>query len=284
MKAVQAGTVRPEFLIIGAAKSATTWIAAQLRDRGDVFLPGPEPHYFSREYHRGPEWYARWFADAPADVLVGEKSADYLADPAVPGRLAHDCPDGRLIALLRSPVERAYSDYCMWYRRGDVGADVAAYLDPARTPIRRFLDDGLYARHLARFRDHMPAESLLVLLHDEVATRPAALIRKVTDFLGLEPARALASERRVNDSAAPLLPLALRRLPRPIKRALEPLRSAAAGRAVREALARRPVYPPFDPELRRRVADFYARDIEALSAMLNRDLGGWLQLPRADAA
>ena len=54
----------PKFIVIGAAKAATTWIAHQLRQRPDVFMPGPEPHYFSRCYSRGDAWYA--FACSPA--------------------------------------------------------------------------------------------------------------------------------------------------------------------------------------------------------------------------
>ena len=103
----------PQFLIIGAVKAATTWIADQLRARDDVFMPGPEPHYFSRDYDRGATWYASLFADARADQLIGEKSADYLADSEAPARAAALLPDAMLIAQLRNPVDRAYSDYCM---------------------------------------------------------------------------------------------------------------------------------------------------------------------------
>src|SRR5687768_3651516 len=124
----------PSFIVIGAAKAATTWIAHQLGERDDVFLPGPEPHYFSREYARGDDWYAAWFKDAADSQLVGEKSADYLSDWNVPARMAALLPGVKLIAQLRNPVDRAYSDYCMLFRRGQVNGDIDACLDRARTP------------------------------------------------------------------------------------------------------------------------------------------------------
>ena len=42
-----------DFLIIGAAKSATTWLQRSLQADPAVYMPDPELHYFSREYHRG---------------------------------------------------------------------------------------------------------------------------------------------------------------------------------------------------------------------------------------
>ena len=95
----------PQFLIIGAVKAATTWVADQLRARDDVFLPGPEPHYFSRAYNRGENWYESLFGEARAGQLIGEKSADYLADSQAPARAAALLPNATLIAQLRNPVD-----------------------------------------------------------------------------------------------------------------------------------------------------------------------------------
>ena len=122
-------TPLPEFVIIGAAKSATTWLAQNLQAHPQVFIPGPEPHYFSTEFHRGQAWYESWFEQAPPDRRVGEKSADYLAHPEAPRRIAKALPHARLIVQLRNPIERAYSDYCMFFRRGHVTPDPECYLD-----------------------------------------------------------------------------------------------------------------------------------------------------------
>ena len=45
-------------------------------------------------------------------------------------------PRAKLIAQLRNPIERAYSDYCMHYRRGEVSRDIDRYLDPAARRYR----------------------------------------------------------------------------------------------------------------------------------------------------
>jgi hypothetical protein len=268
----------PKFIVIGAAKAATTWIAHQLRQRPDVFMPGPEPHYFSRCYSRGDAWYASLFAEARPDQLVGEKSADYLADPEVPRRIARLLPNVQLIAQLRNPVERAYSDYCMLFRRGQVDGDVNRYLDWTRTTTPRFLADGLYARHIRQFLDYFPSDQLKLILHDDIRTTPRQVIADVCNQLGLSAdAEPAAVDARVNDSQAQLIPLFLRRLPEPIKKLAAPLRGHATFEAVRGLIARPVHYPPLLTETRRRLEDFYREDVAQLGRMLGRDLGGWIE-------
>jgi hypothetical protein len=267
----------PSFIVIGAAKAATSWITHQLRQRPDVFMPGPEPHYFSRYYDRGDTWYASLFDEAEPGQLMGEKSADYLADPNVPRRIAQLLPDAQLIVHLRNPIERAYSDYCMLFRRGRVNGDVNRHLDWTRTGVPRFLADGLYARHIARFRDHFPAGHIKIVLHDDIRTRPHQVVAEVCSALAIPTAFEPKSvEARVNDGQAPLVPVMFRRLPEPIKKLIAPLRGQRSFETVRGWMARPVRYPPLIPETRRRLEDFYRGDVSELSQMLGRDLAGWV--------
>lgn len=266
----------PEFVIIGAAKAATTWIVHQLQQHPQVFLPGPEPHYFSTEYENGHKWYADWFADAAPEQVIGEKSADYLAHPLAAQRLQALLPDAQLLVQLRNPIERAYSDYCMLFRRGTVGGPPEKYLQRG-AERSRFLDDGLYHLHLSRFLDLYPREQIALILHEDIKREPEAIIKQVCGHLGLQP-HVAAQEvgARVNDSDAPTLPLTMRRLLAPAKPIVAPLRRQSWFRSAHAALARRPNYPPFTNDLRRRLRDFYAADIEKLGPMLGRDVSRWL--------
>lgn len=272
----------PRFLIIGAVKAATTWVADQLRARDDVFLPGPEPHYFSRFHDRGTDWYASLFANAGRDQLIGEKSADYLADSEAPARVAALLPDAMLIAQLRNPVDRAYSHYCMHFRRGYVGGDVERHLDTrAGTPY--FLQSGLYAHHIARWRDHFPAERLKIILYDDIRAEPARVLTGICRLLHLPPAVDAESVRkRSNDSEAPLVPRPFRRLPQPIKDLVAPLRGHPAFEATRRLMARPIVYPRLTSDLRLRLNDYYADDVAKLERLLDRDLSAWNQAARIE--
>ena len=148
-----------DFLIIGAAKCATTWLQMSLMETQEIFMPDPELHYFSREYERGPDWYSSYFEAAGGAQLVGEKSNSYMTAPKAAERIKRDCPGVRLIVQMRDPVQRAYSDYCMLFRRGEVNDDIYAHLDPDRAADQRFLNDGLYAFHLRRFFRSVPGRS-----------------------------------------------------------------------------------------------------------------------------
>lgn len=271
------GTPLPSFIVIGAAKAATTWIGHQLRQDPAIFMPTTEPHYFSTEQDRGPGWYSRLFAEASPTQIVGEKSADYLAHPQAPMRIAAMLPKVRLVAQLRDPVERAYSDYCMLLRRGTVGDDPVRYLDRQKASLPRFLEDGLYHRHLSRFFDHFAREQVEVILYEDIKAGPENVIARVGRHIGTEP-QVVAEEvgARLNASEAPLLPLSLRRLLRPIKSAAQPLRGRPWFEAARTTLARPMRYPELTDDLRRRLRDYYADDVARLATLIDRDLTEWL--------
>jgi hypothetical protein len=274
----------PDFLIIGAVKSATSWMNEQLRRSDKVCLPAGEPHFFTREFHRGTGWYADLFAASRPGQIVGEKSADYLVDAAAPARAAGLLPDVRLIVQLREPVQRAYSDYCMLFRRGEVSGDIASYLDPRRSELRRFLDNGLYARAVRRWLDAFEREQLLILLFDEVAADGKGALSSVAGHIGLPTSHLPPpSADRVKDSRASPLPLPLRKVLAPAKELAKPLRGTRWFEAARSTLARPLAYPPLPAEIAARLYDFYAPEVTDLERMIGRDLSAW-RTSKRDAA
>jgi Sulfotransferase family len=272
-----AGGRLPSFLVIGAVKAATTWISEQLRQHPLLWLPRAEPHYFSTEYDRGLQWYRSVFSEAPADRIVGEKSADYLGHPEAAKRIAGLLPEVPMIAQLRDPVERAYSDYRMLYRRGSVGPDPRYYLEPGRAANARFLEGGRYATHIRRLREHLPEARLKVILYEDIAGDPRRVIAAVCEHIGVPVHIAQGVLlRRSNDSDSPMLPLPLRRLLKPARPLLDPLRENPWLRTAHRMLAQPVQYPALSAELNQMLRSFYRDEILELSTMLNRDLGGWL--------
>jgi hypothetical protein len=274
----------PDFLIIGAIKAATTWISWQLQQNPAVFLPDPEPHFFSREYDRGFAWYAHFFAEARAGQKIGEKTADYLANPDAASRIAQVVPKIPLVVQLRNPVDRAYSDYCMLYRRGTVTGPPEDYLNPATASFRRFLDNGMYASHLSRWFDLFERDQIKIFLFEDVRSQPVKLMQDVSLHIGVPALDAPANmDARVNDSNAQFLPLPIRKMLQPIKQFVDPFRGNRIFAAARSSLAKPIVYPPLSADLRARLEDHYAADIGRLSALLNRSLDHWL-IPAKQAA
>lgn len=268
---------QPSFVVIGAMKGATTWIAHQLRNHPQLWLPGAEPHYFSSEYDRGPAWYASLFDAAPADRIIGEKSADYLAHPLAAERMAAMIPSARLIVQLRDPVQRAYSDYCMLFRRGWVSGDPAKYLKGANPEQSRFLSGGLYGAHLRRFLQHYQRDQIQVILYESVREMPEQVIADVCTHIGV-PVHIAPEEvaSRKNDSASPMLPLPLRRVLQPMRPMLDPLRANRHLAKLRASLAAPVRYPPLTDELQQMLRDFYRDDILLLQDILQMDLRHWM--------
>ncbi|SFQ42969.1 Sulfotransferase family protein [Roseivivax halotolerans] len=265
-----------DFLIIGSGKSATTWLQIQLQSDPAVYMPDPELHYFSRNLNLGDAWYLSQFNYQMRDRLIGEKSNSYLYTPGA-AKLIHDrMPHVKLIVQLRNPVERAYSHYCMLYRRGEVGPDIESYLEPAVAGDQRLLILGQFATHLEAYLELFGRDRLLVLFYEGVAADPENQIAQVRSHLGL-PAWGLAPAARAKakDKTDPYIPPKIRKRLEWMKPIVRPCRRTAAFKAVHGLIAREQQYPPLSDDLRRRLFDYYEPSILALEKISGRSLEHW---------
>ena len=108
--------VLPNFIIIGAAKSATTTLANALKRHPDIFISKPkEPKFFGRNYAKGWDWYASIFRKGEGTPLRGEAStmyASHLRDfRKTPKLLSIYLPEIKLIYIVRHPLERIVSQW-----------------------------------------------------------------------------------------------------------------------------------------------------------------------------
>jgi hypothetical protein len=220
--------VLPNFLILGAQKCGTTSLFSELAEHPSV-LPAltKEVHYFDRCPERTVDWYRAHFPrrarvdEMSRDLgrlgITGEASPFYLFDPGCAPRIHALLPDAKLIVLLRNPVDRAYSHYQHARRRGWETLDFESALDaePDRLAAeaavstagrcyrgsahRRFsyAARGRYADQIARYLDHYPRSSLLVLESEDYAREPARVYAEAIEFLGLEPVT-LSRQRKIH--------------------------------------------------------------------------------------
>ncbi len=187
----------PDFIIIGAQRAGTTSLYRYLTEHPRVGGAWrKEVHYFDYNLERGWRWYLAHFPKRGKFEAVGEASPYYLFDPDVPGRVHAALPDVLLIALLRNPIDRAFSQYQLATRRGfesESFAD-AVRIEPDRLAggdaiaLRRFsyLRRGHYAEQLERWLKHFPRERLLVLKSEELYADPARALDETQEFLGAE--------------------------------------------------------------------------------------------------
>lgn len=275
----------PDFMIVGAAKSGTGWLAQGLARNPACFIAKTEVHYFSTYFEREtPDWYAAHFAAAKPGQLLGERSNSYMTNPLAAARIHAAAPDARLIAILRNPIERAYSGYCMRLDRAKATRDIAAHLDPANPLSRGILENGLYHRQLSGFLALYPREQLHVALYDDIKARPAEMLGDISAFLGVPhtfDAGALA--RRANARKTSGIPHFYKRLFKPlvrterVRRAIsDAVGGSAAGRAALRLISGTLTYPPLGDAERRKLADYYAGDVGRLTGLAGRNLDAWL--------
>ncbi|MBD9490045.1 sulfotransferase [Ensifer sp. ENS11] len=271
------------FLIIGATKSATTWLQQSLQLDPRVHMPDPEIHYFSRYHDRGDRWYLENFKPASEGLVIGEKSNSYLDTPAVAARIHQSLPDALLVAQLRNPVERAYSDYCMLHRRGEATADIERYLDPRQGAGGRFLEGGLYFQQLRRFLDLFPRERMLVLFYEDLKIDAASQVQDLRRFLGLDENPSFEPvAQRVKDKTKPLVDARLRQILKPLKPIVAPLRDTKGFEFLRSIVSAEFKYVPLNNELAARMIEYYEAETDRLAGLLGRDLSHWLKAPLAD--
>ncbi|MFN3167565.1 MAG: sulfotransferase family protein [Phycisphaeraceae bacterium] len=273
---------QPAFIILGAAKSATTWWQHTLAAHPQLFIPLIELHHFSFGYDPAsplPAQYLTHFAEAKPGQRVGENSNSYLPHPRCAQRIHDTLPDAKLIVSLRNPIARAYSDWEMRIRQGLRIHDATAYLDPDHVPDFEFLRKGLYAHQLGPYLERFGRERVLVLIADDLKNDAEGEFHKACRFLGVDDTVPLADLEAINtrDQTA-VFPGLRRSVSRtrwgaPVVSLLRrsPIRSLA-----RMLFARAQHAPPMPDETRHKLKSYYRGDVEALSAMLGRDLTHWL--------
>ncbi len=176
----------PDFLIIGAMKSATTTLHDQLAAQPGIFMSTPkEPCYFSNDeiFARGERWYRSLFAGAPADALCGESSTHYTKLPTYPDTVARIktlLPDAKLIYIMRHPVQRLLSQFAHeWSERAVTGG-----VDQAVAELPRLTEYSLYSMQLEPYLDAFGPQRILPLFFERLTRHPQSELERVAKFIG----------------------------------------------------------------------------------------------------
>ncbi len=189
----------PDFVCIGAAKCGSTTLWEMLGRHERIFMPQlKELHFFDNfedRFDAGLESYAAHFKDAAADCLIGESTPSYIFIPEACDRLRAALPDARLIAILRNPVDRAWSNYWFTCKAGlePLGFDEAVEAEPARREAGlheslrfSYIARGHYVHQLKRYEQTFSREQLCVVFFEEFVKDPKATIDLIYQHLDLE--------------------------------------------------------------------------------------------------
>jgi hypothetical protein len=206
----------PDYLLIGGQRCGTTSLHGYItRHPGVGSAFRKEVGFFDVNWTRGAGWYRAHFPTTLArewaqrrhghPFVAGEATPYYLFHPAVPERVASLVPQVKLVAVLRDPVERAWSAYQLQRAIGTeplgfadavereeerlAGEEERLMADPTyrSTAHRHFSYQarGRYADQLERWFSHFPREQFLILSSDELFSDPGGTVARVFAFLGL---------------------------------------------------------------------------------------------------
>ncbi len=210
-----------DFIVIGAQKSGTTSLFEYMRRHPQLCLPSAkEVPYFSNDVRYREDWEAylrkafpfcdpqrRWGTVTPQYMYGGvfrpaQRTDDAPAESdvrTVPLRIHERLPDVRLISILRDPVARARSHHAMTLLNGwetrPFDQAVRDLLSPeALARSRRVPEEtsgyvawGEYGRILAGYLDVFSLSQMLVLFTSDLRSDPRAVVRRVFDFLSVDP-------------------------------------------------------------------------------------------------
>lgn len=292
----------PDFVVLGAQKSASTFLQDQMDQHPQIEIAaGESRHFEDPDYSAGGvEALPKLFHLQGAGIVRGIKRPDYLGRSEVPERLALHIPQARLFVVIREPVARAVSSYYHYVRHGfaplmPLDQAFAALLDGSLTPEYprsvEILTYGLYGEHIERYLTRFRRDQIMIFSQDLLIGDPAASLRRAFEFVGVDPT--FATEHRTSVSNRGVYsPTRLRLLrsknrflytytpnrDRRFRRRPSPpgwLWAATVVTIDRGLLARvdRTKPPTLGPAVRNRMKDFYAADAQVLRKVLQPSEG-----------
>jgi hypothetical protein len=193
----------PDFVIIGAMKSATSTLHVQLAAQPGFFMSTPkEPNFFSDadQWNQGLDWYRALFAEARDGDICGESSTHYAKLPDLPEalpRLARHLPDAKYIYVMRDPIDRLVSHYVHGWTERTIGGPI----DEAAARYPALIDYGRYAMQITPYLERFGKDRVLPVFFDRLLVEPQAELERVCRFLGYTGTPRWQHEVRDNVSA-----------------------------------------------------------------------------------
>jgi hypothetical protein len=269
----------PDFIGVGPGRTGTTWLHEVLKGRVNLPAGVKETDFFTTNYSKGIEWYARHFRNADSARPAGEVNP-YFGFPEAAERIALHIPQCKIICTFRNPVERIYSAYKLW-RHYTLTNDP---LDEFLVKVPQVIEVTRYARHLPDWRARFGEERVLVLLNDDLRAEPQAYLDKVCDFVGIErypvPGSAAKGELINSINDLPRFPSVARKA-RHFMHWLEEKEAYGTTNFLERAGAWNLVFrggsrfPPLDPAIEERLREIMRPEIDGLERMIGRDLSKW---------
>lgn len=182
-------------MVIGAQKAGSTSLYNYLKQSDSLFLPTKKEFHFFTRYKQGDnsqlEEYLEFFRPCPEGKIAGEVSPSYIVSDNALKNISSLLSEPKLIAILRQPVERAYSNFVHALREGlDKNEDFEQAIveelnsenkDEAR--FKNYIGKGFYYKHLKKYYDQFGSENMHVILAEDLKSNPLNEVNSCLEFI-----------------------------------------------------------------------------------------------------
>jgi hypothetical protein len=292
----------PNFIIFGVQKAGTTSIYNYLQQHPQVYMsPLKETNFWNKDSkdikpnripNKSPkiltfEQYAQLFDDVKDEIAVGEASPNYLFHYQTSSELIYqNLPQVKLMAILRDPSERAYSDYLMHIREAENGGKTLIEQLKYSSHKSYVLRKGLYYQPLKCYLEKFNQDQIRVYLYEDLCKSPMQFMQNMYKFLGVDPTFCPDTTRKSQEGKLPK-----NQAVNNLLRTQNPIRKAAANalKIIMPLQVRQNIRSqilqlnsidkkqlPLPAQDRKLLIDFYRDDILQLQELIGRDLTNWL--------
>jgi len=227
----------PNLYLIGTPRAGTTTLFSKFQRSHDIYTPHEkEPSYFrfkgeksvnhngkivpTFEFQHNEKAYLDLYQDWSCEPYAIDASTNYLSHPNVAQEIHNHNPDAKVIAILRPPVERAFSHYLMEVRDGWVTGNFldALLLEideiardeghlPSTAGHYSFIRQSLYLAGVTDFFSTFGKDQFRVYRFEDIINGDGAALDDIYRFLDISSIATQAEEKVQNAYAVDRFPM-----------------------------------------------------------------------------
>lgn len=182
----------PSFFIIGPPRTGTTWLHTVLSQCAWLADPTKETRFFDKHFDRGLEWYRSHYRNATDERAIGEIAPTYFSSQQARERIAQLIPRAKIVCTFRDPVDRVISLYRLKRAYGFIRWTLEEALE--RDP--ELMESSRYASHLKEWKKALGESQVLVMLHDDIEKDAQLFLDTLADFIGLSRMKLVPAQLR----------------------------------------------------------------------------------------
>jgi len=294
---------KPNFIVVGAMKAATTSLYTYLKQHPEIFMTKVKEPMFFNNFKQENKYkisgkkskkpttlkeYLAMFDDVKNEKAIGEASPAYIYNPQAPQLIKEHLSNVKIIAILRQPTDRAYSNY-LHTKRAD-REDAATFQEAIElenkrikdnwSPLYHYIEKGYYSVQLKRYFDLFSEKNIKIYLFEDVVKNTKETLKDIFKFLEVDENVEIDTSKKANVSGNPsgLMGWVLKKMwyynlmP---KFAI----SYYLPKFIMELIFKS-VYKPIEKlneDSRRDITErYYKGEIRSLEKLIDRDLSSWL--------